>query len=57
MPTSLHFLPVLLCMIAISGCAVVTTPVKVVGTAATTTIKTTGTVVSTPFKMAGDSEE
>lgn len=42
---------------AMSGCALVTTPVKVVGTATGTAIKTTGTIVSAPFKMAGDSKE
>jgi hypothetical protein len=40
----------------LSGCALITTPVKVAGTATSTAIKTTGTVASTPFKMAGDSE-
>ena len=40
-----------------SGCALITTPVKVAGAAVSTGVKTTGTVVSTPFKMAGDSGE
>ena len=33
----------------LSGCALITTPVKVAGTAASTAIKTTGAVVSAPF--------
>ncbi len=44
-------------LMTVSGCALVTTPVKVVGTAATTTIKTTGAVASAPFKAAGDDSE
>ena len=47
----------LLALSVLSGCALVTTPVKVVGTAATTAIKTTGAVVSAPFEMAGDDED
>ncbi len=42
---------------ATGGCSLITTPVKVVGTAATTTIKTAGAIVAAPFKMADDSEE
>ncbi len=42
-------------LVAASGCALVSTPVKVAGTAASTAIKTTGSIVSAPFKMAGDS--
>lgn len=47
----------LLLLSTICGCALVTTPVKVVGTAATTTIKTTGAVVSAPFNAVGDSDD
>ncbi|MBN2163509.1 MAG: hypothetical protein JXR25_17000 [Pontiellaceae bacterium] len=42
---------------AMSGCALITTPVKIAGAAAATTIETSGAIVSAPFKMAGDSEE
>jgi len=45
-----------LLLVSLSGCALITTPVKVAGTAVGTAIKTTGAVVSAPFKMAGDSE-
>ncbi|NLX27255.1 MAG: hypothetical protein GXY61_15055 [Lentisphaerae bacterium] len=51
-----RFLLILFILSSASGCALVTTPVKVAGTAASTAIKTTGTAVSTPFKMAGDSD-
>ncbi|MBN2703204.1 MAG: hypothetical protein JXR23_03245 [Pontiellaceae bacterium] len=52
-----RFLILLVILSAVNGCALVTTPVKVAGTAASTAIKTTGTAVSTPFKMAGDSDK
>ncbi len=42
---------------ATSGCALITTPVKVAGAATSTGIKTTGAVVTAPVKMAGDSKE
>lgn len=48
---------ILILLGSLSGCALITTPVKVAGVAATTTIKTTGSVVSAPFEMAGDSDD
>lgn len=45
---------VLLLIGCLSGCALITTPVKVAGTAASTAIKTTGAVVAAPFKTADD---
>ncbi len=52
-----RLLLVLFILSSASGCALVTTPVKVAGTAASTAIKTTGTAVSAPFKMVGGSKE
>jgi len=53
----LRSLAVLALLGAVGGCSLITTPVKVVGTATSTAVKTTGAVVSAPFKMAGDSKE
>jgi len=38
----------------LSGCALITTPIKVIGTAATTTIKAGGAVVSGTAHAAGN---
>ena len=39
--------------LVVSGCSLVTVPVKTAGSIVNTTIKTTGSVVEAPFKAAG----
>lgn len=55
MKTSILF-TYLLCLI-ISGCSLVTVPVKTAGSIVTTSVKTTGKVVTAPFDAVGRSRE